>query len=495
MANILKPSGVNNIWAATGTKTDPGVAKANTGWVVELPPYQTANWIEFRQDSFIAHVNQHGIPEWDSTTEYQANLSYVKGSDGLVYKCLTTNTNTDPVNPLNSLYWTRAFETYGSVQVVSDALNAHLANYATLSGLSNTALARVNLSVYSRTEGDSRYAYKTGDANTTFSVKTATNSNHAIPLGQLNTLLQQATEAQMGVAAIASNADVAQGVNDTKIITPLKAATVYLSKAGNLAGLTNTATARANLGLGSIAIEASGAFLRASNNLSDLASATVARANLGLTSTATRPEDYFLRTANNLSDVSDVGAARTSLGLTSAAITAIGDFVLKADNLAGLANIAVARTNLGLGAAATQPLTTWLQRANNLSDLTNVQAARNNLGLGGAATKDTLGVTGDLNFTNVKSQSGYTYLPNGLILQWGLGTSPDNGSRITDFPIPFPTQVLNIQVTYQGNVASVGVTGAVSTGAEIISTSQFRLSVNHTSGTSTGKAFWQAIGY
>lgn len=381
MANLLKPTGVNNIWAITGTKTDPGLTKASTGWVVELPPYQTANWIEFRQDSFIAHSNQHGIPEWDAVTEYQGNVSYTKGSNGIVYKAISTNTNTDPANPLNSAIWTQAFETYGSVAVVTASLNAHLANYNVLAGIGNTTTARTNLSVYSKAESDARFAALGGLNTQTFNVATATLSTHAVPLGQFTSLLTQATEAQAGIAQIATNTEVAAGTNDTDMVTPLKAATLYLSKAGNLAGLGNTATARTNLGLGPIATMSDTTFLKVANNLSDVPNKATARANLGLSDSGIYPSNTWLIRSNNLSDLVDVAAARTNLGLTSTATTPIGNVMLKADSLAGIGNQAAARSNLGLSDSVLYPSNTWLIRGLNLGDLANVQAARNNLGL------------------------------------------------------------------------------------------------------------------
>lgn len=386
MPNIIKPSGVNQLWAAGGTKVDPGLSKINIGWVVELPPYQYQNWLDNRQDTFIAHINQHGIPEWDTETEYQGNLSYTQGSDGIIYKCIQTHTNLDPVNPLNSAYWARAFEVYGSVAVVQNALTAHLTNYATLSGISNPVAARNNLSVYSKTESDVRYAFKAGTNTQTFSVGPATLPEHAIRRDQVLALLVAATESVAGIIQIATTGEVSTGTNDTKAITPLKAATVYLSKAGNLAGLTNTATARSNLGLGTIATESAGSFLAVANNLSDVANAATARTNLGITSTATQAETYFLRTSLNLSDVPSPATARSNLGLGTAATFASTAFLQTANNLSDVPNKPVARSNLGLSTSATLGENTWLKVANNFSDVANTTTARANLGLTSTAT-------------------------------------------------------------------------------------------------------------
>jgi microcystin-dependent protein len=110
MPDISKPSGINNRWAESGLKSAPDVSKIDLGWEVEKPPYQVQNWLDNKQDNFNAHVNQHGIPYWDSETEYQANKSYVVDPiSGIVYRCLVTNTNQTVSNPT---YWDVAFSPY-----------------------------------------------------------------------------------------------------------------------------------------------------------------------------------------------------------------------------------------------------------------------------------------------------------------------------------------------------------------------------------------------
>lgn len=54
------------------------------------------------------------------------------------------------------------------------------------------------------------------------------------------------------------------------------------------------------------------------------------------------------------------------------------------------------------------------------------------------------------NFAPVKANNGYTFLPGGLIMQWGVSTSvsSSSGSTIT-FPIAFPNAVYNISATIQ----------------------------------------------
>ena len=52
-------------------------------------------------------------------------------------------------------------------------------------------------------------------------------------------------------------------------------------------------------------------------------------------------------------------------------------------------------------------------------------------------------------FLNSKTTSGYTYLPNGLIFQWGnVGNAPANAATVVNFPITFPSSILTGYATY-----------------------------------------------
>lgn len=105
MPEINKPSDINKIWANTGDVVTPSDVKISTGWVEEIPPHEYENYIQNRQDLAIAHINQHGIAVWDSVTEYQAGKSYVTGSNGKIYLCITTNINSNPVTDTSETNW------------------------------------------------------------------------------------------------------------------------------------------------------------------------------------------------------------------------------------------------------------------------------------------------------------------------------------------------------------------------------------------------------
>src|SRR3989304_1944868 len=117
MAQINKPSNLSLTWASGGDILNPGDTKYATGWNVEIPPRQWFNYLDNRQDEAIAHINQHGIAVWDAVTEYQyealGEKSIVMGSDGIIYRTLTTNTNQNPTTTVG-VHWEIAFADSGA---------------------------------------------------------------------------------------------------------------------------------------------------------------------------------------------------------------------------------------------------------------------------------------------------------------------------------------------------------------------------------------------
>ena len=153
MAQILKPTNLSLTWASGGDILNPGDTKYATGWQVEIPPRQWFNYLDNRQDTALAHINQHGVAVWDELTEYQGNKSYVQGlTTGAVYRSKQTHINQDPELDVGEVYWEFAFASPGDfyTKVQADAL--YLAKASNLDDLPNTATARTNLSVYSQAQ-------------------------------------------------------------------------------------------------------------------------------------------------------------------------------------------------------------------------------------------------------------------------------------------------------------------------------------------------------
>ncbi|EMK0351309.1 hypothetical protein V8J08_003575, partial [Citrobacter amalonaticus] len=72
-----------------------------------------------------------------------------------------------------------------------------------------------------------------------------------------------------------------------------------------------------------------------------------------------------------------------------------------------------------------------------LSDLQLGEAAKRDVGTGANQIPDMN------SFAFLASGSGYTYLPNGLILQWGIITTSANEVTVT-LPIIYPNAILNV---------------------------------------------------
>lgn len=111
-------------------------------------------------------------------------------------------------------------------------------------------------------------------------------------------------------------------------------------------------------------------------------------------------------------------------------------------------------------------------------------------------------VVNSSDFEASKSDSGYTKLPNGMIMQWGkIGTYSNDGNKVSsfdvNFPISFPNKCVNIQVTVNtSDIAS----GSTTTNydhyivATVESKSKALVKIRWQS-TYTNGFFWFAIGY
>lgn len=162
MALLTKPN-MQQIWASGGDIVEPSDLKKQQGWTVEVPPHQFENWIQNRQDEYLAHINQRGIPTWDALTEYEAGgLSYVQGSDGTIYKSVAASgpstVTQNPTTDVSDTYWAVAFSNKGEAYTKAESDSNFLAKTQNLNDLPNKATARTNLSVYSQSQVDALIA-------------------------------------------------------------------------------------------------------------------------------------------------------------------------------------------------------------------------------------------------------------------------------------------------------------------------------------------------
>jgi hypothetical protein len=134
------------LWAETGDVVSPIDAKISEGWLVEAPARQHMNWWMNRTDTNMAYLMQHGIPEWDATTEYILNKSYVQYA-GNAYKALATNINVIPGT--DAIKWSPAMAapTFASEAIKTVTPAADKLPYFT----SGTTAAVTTLTAYART--------------------------------------------------------------------------------------------------------------------------------------------------------------------------------------------------------------------------------------------------------------------------------------------------------------------------------------------------------
>lgn len=122
MAVIPSKPNVKLPWASQGNRAEPTSDKQLEGWVQEIPPHEMENWVQYKQDLAIKYLYQEGIPEWDSSFEYNTT-SYVK-YNGVIYKLAedaeVPNTNKQP--DVETTSWEIAFEPYGASSPLAEEI-------------------------------------------------------------------------------------------------------------------------------------------------------------------------------------------------------------------------------------------------------------------------------------------------------------------------------------------------------------------------------------
>jgi len=212
MTEYTKPTKIQNIWAANGDRSPaPDDTKIATGFVVEIPFLEDFNYLEHRQDSALAHINQRGICQWDIESYYLASKSYVQGSNGVVYRAKLSHSGVDPVTDTNKINWEPAFYSQTEVYTKAETHTTFAQRTNNLSDLTNTATARANLGVYSTTETNAAYLAKTSNLSDV--------TNAAVAF---NNIKQLATDSYVGVSQFSSDAELAAGSVTNKAVAPAK---------------------------------------------------------------------------------------------------------------------------------------------------------------------------------------------------------------------------------------------------------------------------------
>ncbi len=203
MTTVTKPE-MTTAWGTTGSISTPTTAKQSQGWVSEIPPLEYFNWLDNRQDTYLQHIDQGGVPEWDATVSYVANYSYTK-RNGVVYGCIVSNTGSDPSTTPSDWVAMPSPTTAGHLVTARNTLDDGSGNttVASLTSTNGVTLGSSTDSVYLYDGGSNSFAVRVGPptAFQFFTVRgsdgtvlvdgsglpvlPATASNHAVQLGQL----------------------------------------------------------------------------------------------------------------------------------------------------------------------------------------------------------------------------------------------------------------------------------------------------------------------
>lgn len=97
MAQEIADSKLLDTWGSSGTKIEPDITKIIEGWQLgEQPPHEYMNWLQNTFGSKLNHILKNGVAEWNNETEYLAGAT--TQHNGSVWKCKTTNTNSEPTD-------------------------------------------------------------------------------------------------------------------------------------------------------------------------------------------------------------------------------------------------------------------------------------------------------------------------------------------------------------------------------------------------------------
>lgn len=95
MAQTIGTSNKVDVWADDGTVVEPASSKVDVGWQLgEQPPHEFMNWLQNTFGQKLNHVLQHGVPRWNSATEY--GVGDFVTHNGQLYRATNVNTNSEP---------------------------------------------------------------------------------------------------------------------------------------------------------------------------------------------------------------------------------------------------------------------------------------------------------------------------------------------------------------------------------------------------------------
>lgn len=267
MVDLVKQD-MTYLWSQSGDIVPPDNVKIEAGWAVETVPRQWWNWMQNRVDTNVAYALQKGIPEWDTTTEYIANKSYVQYL-GVIYKAIATSTNAVPsISPAS---WVKAFaESSASLEALKAVTPAadrvpYFTNGTTAAVTPLTAFARTLLDDTTAAAARTTLGAQEADATLTAIAGAATGINilhyftgtdtvGTTTLTAFGRSLIDDADATAARTTLGLGSLALQNSNSVSITGGTIAGITDLSIADGGTGSSTAAGARTNLGLGTAAL-------------------------------------------------------------------------------------------------------------------------------------------------------------------------------------------------------------------------------------------------
>jgi microcystin-dependent protein len=122
MSVQVKPN-TNIVWASGPFGRFVPVTEAHqlNGWGAEIPEFDEFNGMINQLSAFDQHINQFGVAVWDYLTQYPVNGYVSSPVDGNLYRAVTTNNNTPPVDVVGgavSVFWVRV--SFTTAEIITD---------------------------------------------------------------------------------------------------------------------------------------------------------------------------------------------------------------------------------------------------------------------------------------------------------------------------------------------------------------------------------------
>lgn len=330
MVDLVKQD-MTFLWSQSGDIVAPDNVKIDSGWGVETVPRQWWNWMQNRVDTNVAYALQKGIPEWDTTTEYIADKSYVQ-HNGVIYKATATTTNENPA--LTPASWVKAFaESSASLEALK-ALVPAADSLPYFTGGSTATLA--TLTAFARTILDDPDAVT---VRATISAQAA-NSNLT------------------ALSGVSANVNVLPYFTGTTTM----AGTTLTSFGRSLIDDADATTARATLGLGTMAVQNSNAVSITGGTISGITDLAITDGGTGASTAA------GARTNLAVYSTTEVDNALATKQALDATLTALAGLTTAADRLPYFTGV------------DTATVTTLTAFARTLLDDVDAAAARATLG-------------------------------------------------------------------------------------------------------------------